>query len=122
MKLVYQILAAGLFCAAVASAQPKVSDVTLDAAQVFGNCKPSRVHFNGRITASGPMDVTYRWRSSGDGKPADTRVLHFVRAGTLGVSNDWMFTKAATGWVALQIVSPAARESRHVDFTVACKP
>jgi hypothetical protein len=33
-----------------------------------------------------------------------------------------MFTKAATGWVALQIVSPAARESRHVDFTVACKP
>jgi hypothetical protein len=113
------LLVTALFAATVA-AQPRVQAVALDdPPQLFGTCNPTRVHFTGRINATGPMDVNYQWIRS-DNAAAQTQVLHFIRAGQLTINYDWTVGGNSTGWVALRILPPQQLESKHVAFHGNC--
>lgn len=112
-------LAAILFAGTLA-AQPKVGGLALDdPPQYYGNCNAMRVHFNGRINATGPMDVTYQWVRS-DNARTPRQVLHFVRSGPLTVNFDWTVRGKSSGWVALKILSPQQLQSRQVGFATNC--
>jgi hypothetical protein len=113
------MIAAPLLLAA-ASAQSRVGGLALDEPpQLFGHCNPTRVHFTGRINATGPLDVTYVWIRS-DNAQAPPRVLHFTRSGPLTITNDWTLRGSASGWMAFKILAPQQLESRHVSFRVDC--
>ncbi|HEV2687317.1 MAG TPA: hypothetical protein VGV35_02150 [Bryobacteraceae bacterium] len=121
MKTICRFLLPVTLFVAAAAAQPRVGGLALDdPPQRFGNCNPTRLHFNGRINATGPMDVTYQWIRS-DNASAPIKVLHFVRSGPLTINYDWTIRGSAKGWVAFKIISPQQIESRHVAFTINCR-
>jgi len=120
MKTIYRLLFLATLSLAAAAAQPRVGGLALDdPPQLFGNCNPTRVHFTGRINATGPMDVTYVWIRS-DNASAPPRVLHFTRSGPLTINYDWTLRGPANGWVGFRVLAPQQLESRHVGFTVNC--
>jgi hypothetical protein len=85
-----------------------------------GDC-PKTVLFKGRIKASAPCTVQYRFlRSDGATKPIKTVLL---TAGGEGIVDDtWTLGATTTGWEALEIISPAAYTSPHASFTLTCPP
>src|SRR5689334_9954378 len=120
MKTIYRLLFLATLFLVTAAAQPRVGGLALDdPPQLFGNCNPTRVHFTGRINATGPMDVTYVWIRS-DNASAPPRVLHFTRSGPLTINYDWTLRGPANGWVGFRVLAPQQLESRHVGFKVNC--
>ena len=120
MKTILRFTIVATFLLAAASAQSRVGGLALDEPpQLIGNCHPTRVHFNGRINATGPLNVTYVWIRS-DHSSAPPRVLHFTRPGPLTINYDWSLSKSFSGWVAFKVLAPQQLESRHVGFMLNC--
>lgn len=120
MKTILRCMIAVPLVLAAAGAQSRVGGLALDEPpQLFGNCNPTRVHFNGRINATGPLDVTYTWIRS-DSAQTPTHVLHFTRSEPLTINYDWTLRGSASGWVAFKILAPQQLESKHVGFRVDC--
>jgi hypothetical protein len=120
MKTILRCMIAVPLVLAAAGAQSRVGGLALDdPPQLFGNCNPTRVHFNGRINATGPLDVTYTWIRS-DHAQAPTHVLHFTRSGPLTINYDWTLKGNASGWVTFKILAPLQKESNPVRFEVNC--
>ncbi|MER7210986.1 hypothetical protein [Streptosporangium sp. NPDC000239] len=79
-----------------------------------GNCQATLV---GRITASSPTWVRYRWVVNGDVVDRDvvrvsssTKVFHVIRP-----------RHSLSGWAVLEIVDPVQNSSNRVGFRVWCK-
>ncbi len=120
MRTILRLLAVTPFLLIAGSAQSRVGGLALDEPpQMIGNCHPTRVHFTGRINATGPMNVTYVWIRS-DHSSAPPRVLHFTRPGPLTINYDWSLSKSFSGWVGFKVLSPQHLESRHAAFSLAC--
>jgi hypothetical protein len=115
------LICAAVLLAGAASGQapPRVGGLALDPPQMFGHCNPTRVHFTGRINATGPLVVTYTWVRS-DHAQSPVRTLQFRGRGPLPISNDWSLKGSASGWMAFKILSPQQLESNKVDFRVDC--
>ncbi len=97
-----------------------VSAVLDPSPALSGNCNPTRVHFTGHITVSGPTRVTYAWERVN--YPAGrTFTVDFDKAGTVPVTYDLLLRKAETGTVTLKIVLPVQSESAKVAYKVTCK-
>jgi hypothetical protein len=89
--------------------------------KLSGDCgKLTRVHYSGRINATGPGDVTYEWIRSDNAK-APVQTLHFSHSGPLPVTYDWSMKGSATGWVAFRILSPNPIQSNKVPFRINCR-
>ena len=84
---------------------------------IAGGC-PATVHFNGRIRATGPMEVTYQWLRS-DGSTTEY-MLRFPRAQTRPVATTWRLSGNYQGWMQLVIVSPKRMQTAKALFTVNC--
>jgi hypothetical protein len=108
-----------LLAGAASGQAPRVGGLALDPPQMIGHCNPTRVHFTGRINATGPLVVTYTWERS-DHAQSPIRTLRFNRSGPLPISNDWSFKNSASGWMAFKILSPQQLESNKVSFRVDC--
>lgn len=79
-----------------------------------------RFDFEGRITASVPTTVTYRWIRS-DGASPPTETLTFSSAGTRTVTSTWQLGRRdhpVTHWKAIEILTPNSMTSNHAEFTV----
>ena len=104
-----------------ASPQPPFKvGIALDAPpSIEGNCHQTRVHFSGRINATGPGEVQYQWVRSDNGN-APVKTLHFSHRGPLPISYDWNLSRSFSGWVAFKIIYPNPAETRHVQFSASC--
>jgi hypothetical protein len=90
-----------------------------DPPRITGHCHPSRVHFTGRITATGAGAVRYAWVRS-DKPSTATFPLKFDKPGSLPVTYDWIVQGPAHGWVVLHVISPESVHSEKVKFEVNC--
>ncbi len=120
--MVWKIIVLTAILMAATSAQPRfrVGGLALDSPpQLIGHCNPTRVHFNGRINATGPGEVTYEWIRS-DHSSAPVRTIRFDRPGPRTITYDWSIRGRASGWVAFRILSPNRVESNKVPFRVDC--
>lgn len=118
------LLAAGGFAILLASPAPApvtVSAVVVVVAPAADGYCPKTILFKGRIKASAPCTVQYRFlRSDGATKPIKSVVL---TAGGEGLVQDtWTLGATTSGWEALEIISPAAFTSPHASFTLTCPP
>lgn len=114
------VLALLLACRAAGQQAAPKFDLEVDPAPVIsGNCKPSRIHFTGRLRASAPGQVIYTWTRS-DKAASPTQTLTFEKSGSIAVTYDWLFKGTGKGWAALKILSPAQAESRKAEFQVNC--
>ena len=105
--------------AAVVLAQgPKVDLIHLDPQPaITGGC-PAHLHFNGRIRATGPLEVEYQWLRS-DGAHTE-HTLSFGRASEMPVSTNWQIDKRYSGWMQLVILSPRRLQTAKATFSVNC--
>lgn len=123
MRTMFSCLFLGALLVFGAAAQPpRVGGLALDAPPfISGSCQAgTRVHFTGRINATGPLVVTYEWLRS-DHASSPVRTLRFTRRGPLTITNNWVVRGPASGWMAFRILSPTQIESRKVEFRVNCR-
>src|SRR3989442_1424754 len=73
--------------------------------EITGNCKPSRVHFIGRISNDSTGPVRYTWIRS-DKPSSNTFTLQFEKPGSAPVTYDWLLKSPGEGWVILEVISP----------------
>ncbi len=128
-KAIFFLLSAGVLiggAASLSSGSAGGAPITVSAIVVVvpppadGSC-PKTVLFKGRIKASAPCTVQYRFlRSDGGVKPIKSIVL--TAAGEGIVDDTWTLGATYSGWEALEIVSPAAYTSPRASFTVTCPP
>ncbi len=88
-----------------------------------GSC-PAKITFKGRISASEPGRVQYKFIRS-DGANAPVQTINFTKAGSKSVSTTWTLGGASlpsySGWEAIQIVYPYSMQSNKAHFQVRCK-
>ena len=98
---------------------PKVDLIHLDPQpSISGGC-PAKVHFTGRIRATGPLDVTYQWLRS-DGSHTEHQ-MHFARPGSQNIATDWNLNTTINGWMQLVILEPKRMQTAKANFSVNCK-
>jgi hypothetical protein len=97
---------------------PRVDLIHLDPQPAISGGCPARVHFNGRIRANGPLDVTYQWLRS-DGSHTEHQ-LHFARPSTQNIGTDWQLNKTMNGWMQLVILEPSRMQTAKANFSVHC--
>jgi hypothetical protein len=123
VKTAYRLIALTALTAGTQAQPPfRVGGLALDSpARLSGDCgKSTRVHFSGRINATGAGDVTYQWVRS-DNANTPVKTLHFSHSGPLPVSDDWNIKGFATGWEAIRVLSPNQVESNKVSFRINCR-
>jgi len=124
VKIAKRAIVFAVVMGATVPAQPpfRVGGLALDAPpKLSGDCgKSTRVHYSGRINATGPGDVTYEWIRSDNAK-APAKTLHFSHSGPLPITYDWSVKGSATGWVAFRILSPNPIQSNKVPFRINCR-
>ena len=97
---------------------PKVDLIHLDPQPAISGGCPAKVHFTGRIRATGPLDVTYQWlRSDGSHKEFN---LHFDRPSSENIATDWQLNKTYNGWMQLVILAPKRMQTIKANFSVNC--
>ncbi|MGW4964783.1 hypothetical protein ACWEPL_46820 [Nonomuraea sp. NPDC004186] len=114
-------LAGGLTAAPAqaAAASVKVGRVTASPARYAGSC-PATTAFAAKVAVRGANRVTYRWLR-GDGTKGPIRTAQ-VKGGAVVVRDRQMFAASASGWQALQVLSPRKATSAKARFTVSCDP
>ena len=119
MKLMKKLfpVAVALLAIVPAFAQ-KVDLIHLDPQPAISGGCPAKVHFDGRIRTTGPLEVTYQWLRS-DGSHTE-HTLMFDRARTHLISADWSLAKTMTGWMQLVILSPQHLQTVKANFSVNC--
>jgi hypothetical protein len=95
------------------------ASLSADPAAYVGPC-PAAIVFRGKITASRPTTVQYRFIRS-DGGMGPLQTLTFSTPGLRGVSTTWSLNHDITGWVAIKVVSPVAMESAKANFSIQCR-
>ena len=97
---------------------PKVDLIHLDPQPAISGGCPAKVHFTGRIRATGPLEVTYQWLRS-DGSKTD-HTIQFARASLQGIAMDWTISKNYSGWMQLVILAPARMQTIKANCSVNC--
>ena len=107
-----------LAIAPVLAQGPKVDLIHLDPQPAISGGCPAKVHFTGRIRATGPLEVTYRWLRS-DGSKTD-HTIQFARRSEQAIGTDWTLSKNYSGWIQLVIPAPARMQTTKANFSVNC--
>ena len=108
-----------LVVAPVLAQGPKVDLIHLDPQPAISGGCPAKVHFTGRIRATGPLEVTYQWLRS-DGSHTDY-TIQFARASQKAIATDWAISKNYSGWMQLVILAPARLQTIKANFSVNCE-
>jgi hypothetical protein len=107
----------------VEAAQHLSAKLSANPVNYAGSC-PAKITFKGRIRASEPGRVQYKFIRS-DGANAPVRTINFTQAGSKPVSTTWTLGGASlpsySGWEAIQIVYPYSEQSKKAHFKVSCK-
>jgi hypothetical protein len=122
MRLLFPIAVLVTSIIPVTAQQFRVGGLALDTPpKLSGNCATStRVHFSGRINATGPGEVAYQWIRS-DHATAPVLLLMFLKSGPLPVTYDWNVKGSAKGWAAFKILSPNSIQSNKAEFQINCR-
>jgi hypothetical protein len=97
---------------------PKIHLIHLDPQPAISGGCPARVHFTGRVEATGPMEVQSQWLRSGGAHTE--HALQFAHAGALPVATNWSIGTHYSGWMQLVILSPAHMQTAKATFRVNC--
>jgi hypothetical protein len=95
--------------------------VRADPFRVTTTC-PATITFSGRISASGPGTVTFRWQRS-DGATAPAETIRFTGVSKRDVVTTWTLGRPAIrydGWQTIEVIRPAHRVSERASFTLTC--
>ena len=107
-----------LVIAPVLAQGPKVDLIHLDSQPAISGGCPAKVHFTGRIRATGPLEVTYQWLRS-DGSHTE-HTIQFARTSQKPIATDWAISKNYSGWMQLVVLAPTRLQTIKANFSVNC--
>ena len=100
--------------------QQRLTLTLVSSPETYSGPCPATIQFKGKIAATEAGVIQYKFIRS-DGAQAPTQSLNFEGPGSKDVVSTWTIGKDYSGWVAIQVISPAAMESNKANFKIICQ-